>query len=338
MNKVSITKCETYDIDRVKNAVRASVDHLGGIKAFVKPGEKVLLKVNLLMKREPEKATTTHPSVVQALAELVIEAGGRPIIGDNPGGHHLYNKSSLEALYETCGMKEVSRKSGASLNYDTTEVKLPFSQGKVMKNIITIKPFVEVDKIINIPKIKSHMMTIYTGAVKNFFGIVPGSYKAQYHLKYADIRDFSDMLIDHCLFAKPVLTVMDAIMGMEGYGPSDGNPKKVGLVLASSSPFALDVVASHIIGLRGDSVPTIRSAAKRGLCLNTVKDIEILGEPLENVSVIDFKIPTRRLSINKFNLMIPRFMYKWIDNSMKNKPEFKHSNCKGCEMLSSKSY
>lgn len=332
MSKVSILKCESYDISKVKNAVRESIDYLGGISSFVKPGEKVLLKVNLLMKREPEKVTTTHPSIVQAVAELVIEAGGMPIIGDNPGGHHFYNKASLDALYETCGMSEAARRSGASLNYDTTEVQVPFPQGKVINTITTIKPFIKVDKIINIPKIKTHMMTIYTGAVKNFFGMVPGSYKAQYHLKYADIRDFSDMLIDHCLFAKPVLTVMDAVIGMEGYGPSDGTPKKVGLVLASSNPFVLDVAASYIIGLKGNSVPTIRSAAKRGLCTSTVKDIEILGEPLENVYISDFKIPKRRLTINKFNLLIPRFMFRRINSSLKDKPVLNHSQCQSCKM------
>lgn len=93
MNKVSIIKCETYDIDKIKNAVRASVDHIGGMAAFVKPGEKVFLKVNLLMEREPQKVTTTHPSVVQALAELVLEAGGKAIIGDNPGVYHFLTKT-----------------------------------------------------------------------------------------------------------------------------------------------------------------------------------------------------------------------------------------------------
>lgn len=116
---------------------------------------------------------------------------------------------------------EAARKSSASLNYDTTLVEIPYPQGKILKNIKTIQPIIEADKIINVPKIKTHVMTIYTGAVKNLFGIVPGNYKAQYHLKFGDIRDFSDMLIDLCQFAKPVLTVMDAVIGMEGYGPSN---------------------------------------------------------------------------------------------------------------------
>jgi uncharacterized protein (DUF362 family) len=108
MNKVLILKCENYDINKVKSAVKASIDHLGGISSFIKSGKTVLLKVNLLMKRAPDKVTATHPSVVQSIAELFIEAGGKPIIGDNPGGHDLYNKASLEALYETCGIAEAA--------------------------------------------------------------------------------------------------------------------------------------------------------------------------------------------------------------------------------------
>src|SRR5689334_23245170 len=108
MSKVSIVKCEDYEYSKVKNAVRQSLDLLGGIRSFVNPGEKVLLKVNLLIRRKPEKVTTTHPALARALAELVTEAGAFPIIGDSPGGYHFYNRSTLESVYETCGMKDAA--------------------------------------------------------------------------------------------------------------------------------------------------------------------------------------------------------------------------------------
>lgn len=233
MSKVSIVKCPEYDYETVKNAVRESIDLLGGISAFVNPGDRVLIKVNLLIRRKPEKVTTTHPSLAQALAEIVIDAGGTPIIGDSPGGYHFYNKGTLEAVYETCGMKQAAEESGAELNYNTDVVDVPYPEGRIMKSIKTIKPVLEVDKIISIPKIKTHMMTVYSGAVKNLFGIIPGSYKAEYHLRFDDTNDFADLLIDICSFVKPVLTVMDAVIGMEGYGPTNGNPKKVGLIISS---------------------------------------------------------------------------------------------------------
>ncbi len=330
MSDVSIVKCENYEYERVKKSVRESLDLLGGISAFVKPGDRVLLKVNLLIRRRPEKVTTTHPSLAQALAELVAEAGGRPIIGDSPGGYHFYNRSTLESVYETCGMAKAAQESGAELNYDTDVVDVPYHEGKIMKSIKTIKPVLEVDKIINIPKIKTHMMTVYSGAVKNLFGIIPGSYKAEYHLRFEDADDFADVLLDICGFAKPVLTVMDAIVGMEGYGPTNGHPKQVGLVIASANPYELDVVASKLIGLEPKEVPTIRKSKARGLCSGSPEDINILGEEIKNVSIDDFRIPTRKLSFNFYNLLMPRFISKRLNRVMKARPKFDYKACKGC--------
>ena len=330
MSKVSIVKCENYDCKTVKDAIKESLDLLGGISVFIKPGDKVLLKVNLLLRRKPEKVTTTHPSIAQALAELVIEAGGLPIIGDSPGGYHFYNRSTLESVYETCGMREAAEKSGAELNYNTDAVDVPYPEGKIMKAVKTIKPVLEVDKIINIPKIKTHMMTVYSGAVKNLFGVIPGSYKAEYHLRFEDTGDFADVLVDICSFVKPVLTVMDAIVGMEGYGPTNGSPKHVGLVISGANPYELDVVASKIIGLEPKQVPTVRKSIERGLCSGNPEEIEVLGEQVQNVSINDFRIPTLKLSFNFYNLLMPRFISKRLNRVMKAKPCFDYKVCKGC--------
>jgi uncharacterized protein (DUF362 family) len=330
MDRIAIVKCEQYEYEKVREAIQTSIDLLGGMSEFVKPGEKVLLKVNLLMRRKPEKVTTTHPTFAQALAELVSEAGGIPIIGDSPGGYHFYTKNVLEAVYETCGMKEAAEKSGAELNYNTDMLDVPYPEGKIMKSIKTIRPVLEVDKIINIPKIKTHMMTVYSGAVKNLFGIIPGSYKAEYHLRFEDTGDFADLLTDLCSFAKPVLTVMDAVIGMEGYGPTNGNPKKVGLVLAASNPYALDVAASHIIGLKPEQVPTIRKSVERGLCRDNIRELEILGEDIGKVRVPDFKKPTVKVAFNFYNILLPKFISRWLNRVIKPNPCFKYDICKGC--------
>lgn len=335
MDKISIVKCEAYEILTVKNAIRQSLNNIGGISAFVKPGEKVLLKVNLLMKRKPEKVTTTHPTIVQALAELVMEAGGKPVIGDSPGGYHFYNRKVLESVYETCGMKEAAVKSGAELNFNTEMIDVPYPEGRIMKTIKTIKPVLEVDKIINVPKIKTHMMTVYSGAVKNLFGIIPGSYKAEYHLRFEDTMVFADLLIDICSFAKPVLTVMDAVIGMEGYGPTGGNPKKVGLIIAGVNPYALDVVASDIIGLKPMQVPTIVKSAERGLTSIDVRDVEVVGEKRESVYVKDFKKPTVKVEFNYYNIFMPKFLVKRLEKIIKPRPRFKYKACKGCGMCAS---
>lgn len=332
MSKVSITRCSSYDYEIVKNSVRSALDLLGGISSFISRGDKVLLKVNLLIKRKPEKVTTTHPAIVQAVAELVLEAGGKPIIGDSPGGYHFYSESTLKEVYETCGMKDAATKSGAELNFNTEVIDVPYPSGKIMKSIKTIKPVLEVDKIISIPKIKTHMMTVYSGAVKNMFGIIPGSYKAEYHLRFDDTGDFADLLIDICSFSKPVLTIMDAIIGMEGYGPTNGTPKKVGLVMASRDPYALDAIAAKVIGLEGSQVPTIRKSIDRGLYDGNIDGIDILGEAINDVKVEDFKKPTVKVAFNFYSLLIPKPLLKRINRFIKPTPRFNKIKCKGCAM------
>lgn len=332
MSKVSITRCSGYEYDTVKNAVRSSLDQIGGISAFVSSGDRVLLKVNLLMKRKPEKVTTTHPSIVRAAAELVFEAGGKPLIGDSPGGYHFYNRGTLEDVYVACGMKEAAEKSGAELNYNTEVVDVPYPEGKIMKSIKTIKPVLEADKVINLPKIKTHMMTVYSGAVKNMFGIIPGSYKAEYHLRFDDTGDFADLLIDICSFSKPALTIMDAVIGMEGYGPTNGNPKKVGLVISSPDPYALDAVAAEIIGLGAAQVPTIRKSVERGLYCGNINGIEIAGEDINDVKAEDFKKPTVKVAFNFYSILIPKPLLKRINRFIKPTPRFNRDKCKGCGM------
>lgn len=331
-NRISVVKCKNYNYDTVKGAVQKSLDLIGGMSAFVKPGDKVLLKVNLLMRRKPEKVTTTHPVLARVLAEEVIKAGGAPIIGDSPGGYHFYNEHTLKSVYETCGMTEAAEKSGADLNYNTEMIDVPYPEGKITKNVKTIKPVLEVDKIINIPKIKTHMMTVYSGAVKNLFGIIPGSYKAECHLRFENTADFSNFLIDICEFAKPCLTVMDAVVGMEGYGPTNGRPKKVGLILTGKNPFKLDVVASNLIGLKPDEIPTIKQSVKRGLCSGKLSDIDVVGENPDDVRISDFLIPTRQLQFNLYNFLMPKPIAKFLNRRMKARPRFDLNKCRHCGM------
>lgn len=233
-------------------------------------------------------------------------------------------------VYETCGMAKAAEESGAELNYDTDVVNVPYHEGRVMKAIKTIKPVLEVDKIISIPKLKTHMMTIYSGAVKNLFGIIPGSCKAECHLRFEDVNDFAEVLVDICSFAKTTLTVMDAIVSMEGYGPTNSHPKQVGLVISGANPYELDVVATKIIGLEPKEVPTIRKSMASGLCSGNPHDVNVLGKMIKNVSVSDYRIPTRKLSFNFYNLLMSRFISKRLNRVMKARPSFDHKVCKGC--------
>jgi len=330
MSKVSITRCSSYDIVQVRQAVKRSLDDLGGMQAFVNPGDRVLLKVNLLMRRRPDKATTTHPAVVQAIAEMVMEAGGKPIICDSPGGYSFHTQSTLDSLYETCGMKEAARMSGAELNYNTEVLDSPYPSGRMIKNIMTIRPALNADKIINIPKLKTHMMMVLSCAVKNLFGIVPGRHKTEYHFRFEDENDFAGVIVDICQFAKPILTVVDAIVAMEGNGPANGSPRNVGLIMAGTNPYELDVVASSSIGLEPKSIPTIRESVRRGLCSGKLEDTEIVGEEIKDVAIVDFAKPENHVEFNIYNWLLPKFIAKRLNKALKFKPVFKHADCRSC--------
>src|SRR5680860_76495 len=248
---VVLKECKEYD-EEVEKRIREGIEELGGMSEFVKPGQRVLLKVNLLMKKTPEQAVTTHPSVIEAVVKLVQEAGGIPIIGDSPGGPYTVNV--LNSIYERCGMKDLSDRTGAILNENVEQVTVPHSLGKVMKSLTVTKAVADADVIIPISKLKTHSLMTFTGAVKVLFGVIPGLLKAEYHVKLQRPNDFAEMLVDICSRVKPTLNIMDGCLAMEGDGPSSGVPRKVGALLMSTDPFALDVVATNLIGLKPESI------------------------------------------------------------------------------------
>ena len=289
MYRISLRSCEEYDVGQVKETLRQSVEDLGGFKPYLVPGEKVLLKVNLILAKEPSVAATTHPAFVQALVELLTEYGVSVLIGDSPGG--LFNEETLRRNYRVTGMQDVAEKTGASLNYNTGAREIRNPDGKILKQITQTDMLSGVDKVISVSKLKTHSMMTFTGAVKNLFGTVPGTKKAEYHFSMTSPETFADALIDICLAAKPVLSFMDGIVAMEGNGPSGGTPRKIGAVLASASPFALDAVAASLIGLSVPQVPTLKQAGKRGLGPASAEEVEIVGESPEAFRVSDFRMP-----------------------------------------------
>jgi uncharacterized protein (DUF362 family)/Pyruvate/2-oxoacid:ferredoxin oxidoreductase delta subunit len=237
----------------------------------------------------------------------------------------------LEGIYETTGMREAAQLSGAELNYDTEIVDIPYPQGKVIKNIKTFRAVLDADVIVNIPKIKSHMMNVFSGAVKNMFGIIPGRFKVEYHFRFEDPADFADLLLDINLFSKPTLSVMDAIVGMEGYGPTNGNPKQVGLILSGADPYSLDAVAAAVIGIAQHRIPTLKKSIERGLYDGKFDRIDIVGEKPEDVQVLDFHKPTVQVAFNVYSSVIPKPLLKRINRFIKPKPVFDHAKCRSCK-------
>lgn len=288
---ITIERCPNYSDENLRRVLELCLEPLGGIKAFVKPGQKVLLKPNLLRKASPEEAITTHPAVVKSVAELAISAGGKVIIGDSPGAAGTHTRNTLIKLYQGCGLDRVAEETGAELALDTSQVIASLPKGKIIKRIELVKYALDVDVIINLPKFKTHCFTLLTGAVKNLFGLVPGLIKPAYHAKFPNVDDFSTMLVDLMEFAAPALTIVDGVRGMEGDGPNSGTARDIGLIIAGKNPVAVDVILSRIMGIDPLLISTNRQAIERGLINEDLMAIKAGGMKLSEAIQKDFKIP-----------------------------------------------
>ena len=324
--KVVLKYCSDYTAD-VELRLREGLAELGGMSAFVKPGQKVLLKVNLLMKKRPEEAVTTHPSVVEAVVRLVQEAGGIPIIGDSPGGP--YTVSALQAIYTRSGLREVAKRTGAILNEDVGQTTIQYPEGKLAKSLTVTNCVLDADVVIPLSKLKTHGMMTFTGAVKILFGVIPGLLKAEYHLKMFKVHDFADLLVDIATWVRPTLSIMDGVVGMEGDGPSAGKPRNIGALILSTDPFALDVVAADLIGLKPEEVPTIMAARVRGLT-SRLDELQLKGDSRSLWRIQGFVIP-KAVSTNFLDMFpLPRSVKRFVLNRVRPRPIFEHATCVGC--------
>ena len=227
MSRVALQRCSTYAADAVLAAVRACLAPLGGMAAFVKPGQRVLLKPNLLMAAPPEKAASTHPALVEAAIILVQEAGGIATVGDSPA------IGTTAAALQATGITAVCARHGVALADFTNETAFECADNVIARRINLARAVAEAEVIITLPKLKTHVQMALTCAVKNQFGLVTGTQKSAWHFRMQQRAAFADMLIDLNRIARPALAIVDAIVAMHGDGPSSGEPIAVGLVMAS---------------------------------------------------------------------------------------------------------
>ncbi len=313
MSKVALRRCEDYDFDKVYKAVKSSVDLLGGMERFVKPGMKVLLKPNLLTAALPDEAVTTHPEVVRAVGRLVREAGGTVRIGDAPGG---YGKN-IDEILDKSGLRRIAEEEWFEL--------VKFNTASFKDGIPITKHVLEADLMISIPKIKTHCITVMTGAIKNMFGTVTGLHKAECHSKAPREGDLARILVKVYSMTKPGLTVVDGIVGMEGDGPSAGKPRALNVVMAGIDAVAIDACMAKIIGLNPLDVVVTNMACEAGLGVADMSKIEVLGDRLDSFIVKDFKLP-RTMPLR----ILPRPILKWFLGLMSFKPDIDYDICVKC--------
>jgi uncharacterized protein (DUF362 family) len=321
--KVSIVRCPDYSDQSVLPAVRGAVDLLGGMDAFIKRGDRVLLKPNLLVARAPEKAVTTHPTVVKAVIQLVRDAGGIPMVGDSPSIGSLVKVASKAGIYD------VAREMNCRLVDFGDAVQVRGAHQGIFTKTEVARAVMDSDLVINLPKLKTHGMTTMTLSVKNVFGCIPGTKKIQWHLRAGVNRHyFAQMLVELYGIIRPGLNVVDAVVGMEGEGPNAGNPRKIGLIFAGSDGIAVDSTICRAMGLSPRDVLTNRIGSGLGLGVSQLKDIEIVGEELDEVQVRGFRLP--RSMEPQWGLPGP---LRWLlRNWLTAKPYVRRDLCKLCEI------
>lgn len=354
MSKVAIIKCTSYKKEAVNAAVARGIELIGGIGQFVKAGEKVLLKPNLVAADPPERCATTHPAVMEGIAVLLKEADLSITYGDSPGFH-----APLTAA-KKAGLAEVADRLGIGLADFETDEEVFFEEAVQNRSLRIAKGVMEADAMISLPKLKTHGFQKMTGAIKNQFGCIPGPLKGEMHVKLPDAEQFARMLVDINSFVKPRLYIMDGIMAMEGNGPRGGQPTAMNVLLFSSDPVALDATICRMIELDPAYVPTTVMGMEAGLGTYLEEEIELVGDDLASFIKEGFDVERRPLRpyrsgwVSKLTnkLVVPKPFIKeekcvkcgvcvlmcpvegkavdWVDGNMKQPPVYEYSKCIRC--------
>ncbi|HHT9119056.1 MAG TPA: DUF362 domain-containing protein [Candidatus Hypogeohydataceae bacterium YC41] len=329
---VSITRCQDYSPSQVYQAVKTSLEKVDGVHELLRNGKKrVLLKPNLLSASQgPERAVNTHPAVVRALVDFFQKEGGAEVyIGDSCGS---LRSSSTNKAFKVTRLDEVTQETGARwINFDQNKpLEIQKNKRAVLPKFKIASIVKEVDLIVSLPKLKTHGLTKYTGALKNTLGVIPANGKKNVHIQAPKPSNFAQALVDVYEEVIPHLTVMDAIVGMEGNGPNAGEPRKVGLIIASTDGVALDAVASTIIGFEPMAIPTIKYAHERGLGTGELKKINVLGAEIQEVAVPDFKKPSSAAQDFAMKYLPDAVFAKFFDVSTSCTSSVYERNCTRC--------
>lgn len=325
---VSVVPLSEYSPESARRSLATLLDSLGFLEK-IKKGMTVVIKANLVSAMKPEEAATTHPVLLCALTDMLIERGAKVILGDSPGG--LYNAAFVGRVYTKTGMRELVSH-GASLNDDFSEKAASFPDGKVLKDFTYTAYLDKADLIINFCKLKSHGMMGVSCAAKNMFGTIPGVIKPEYHFRFPKYEDFADMIVDLDEYFHPEISIADAVVGMEGNGPTAGTPKAINCLLASHSPHNLDMVAAKILGFERSELPILDAAYKRGMTPESYEDVRIFG-CVDDLILSDFERVVERRSLEfsgDGKSGIKRLFSKFAASILRTRPALKKDLCVGC--------
>lgn len=267
-----LERCD-YERKGLATAANAIFDHFGGVGRFIRPGDRVLLKVNLVAGHDPERRITTDPAVVRAVAEVVMDAGGRPFIADSPGIDNFLGaarKAGFTALAEELGIPCVEL---------TDPVALPPAEGALFRKIEVARAALESDVVINLPKMKTHGQMMLTLGIKNMFGCVVAQRKAEWHYNVGLKRElFASLLLDIWYGIRPALTILDGIVGMDGLGPASGDPYSYGVLAGAEDALTMDFHICRMMGAALENYPLWQAADLRGFPECRLNDDDVVGD------------------------------------------------------------
>ena len=322
---VALTECADYSRANVERAIGEVIGLLGGIARFVRPDENVLLKPNLLAARSPDEAVTTHPEIFRAVAKTCLDAGGRVTAGDSPG------IGSLSSVAEKSGIAAVADELGVTLLEFTEAVKVERPAGARFRKLLLARAAAEAGAVINLPKVKTHQQMFLTLAVKNLFGCIVGKEKIAWHMNAGrDAALFARFLVEVCHSVAPRLSIADGVLGMEGTGPSHGDPRWFRFIAASADPFALDAVLTRLLGFRPADLPVLAAADEArsdGLSvgLTDLSRVDVVGCDIAGLAVARVRPPVMgRL------MFVPDFLSGIVRRLITVKPRISARECRAC--------
>ncbi|MBC7093244.1 DUF362 domain-containing protein [Candidatus Bipolaricaulota bacterium] len=321
--QVAVVRASGYELGSVRPAVERALDLIGGLESVVRPGARVFVKINHLPPPSPpERGIITHPKLAEAVLTLLRDLTPHIALGDdihpaNPDG------------FTVSGYRELCRRLGVELVNlrERGFVRVPCA-GVVLREVFLARAVAEAEVLVDLPKLKTHSLTLFTGAVKNMYGAIPAGLRTRYHGEYPKPAEFGQLLVDIFSVAKPHLTVMDGIMAMEGAGPANGTLRPLGLVLAGRDAVAVDAVASRIIGIDPFRVGTTKAAHERGLGVGDLQEIEVLGEPTFAVAGRDFRLPP--IPAGEIVGWFPQALTGFVTRRLRPQPKVATKRCVGC--------
>ena len=318
MGKIFFIRQQDYTQSRIDEAVKKCFDHFGGIEHFINKGDKVLLKVNLVSGHDISRRVTTDPSIVRAVAKMVLSVGAVPFIADSPG------IDSFNRAAEKAGFIAVARELGIECHELTDPQELPHDDNADFHRISVSRYVLEADKIISLPKLKTHGQMFLTMGVKNLFGCIPGRLKAGWHYNVGLSRErFASLLIDIYRGVKPTFTLLDGIIGMHGDGPTSGDPYNFGYMIGTTDAMAMDFWLCKFMGAKLEDYPLYTAAKRRGFEQCTLNPEDLDGDITPSHVFPDVKLPKTRSM-----RLLPRIPF--IERLMTSRPVHIPELCIGC--------